>query len=107
MSLFEYIYMLTYVTSPAGPARVDKKMMVTLPSGRVVYFGAAGYDDYTTHKDPQRRLNYIARHRAREDWSDPTTAGFWSRWLLWEEPTLRAALASVAKRLNARVLWRP
>jgi hypothetical protein len=105
--------MLTYIVDPAsaGARGADKKMMVTLPQalgpGHVIYFGAAGAEDYTTHRDPARRASYIARHRPREDWGDPTTPGFWSRWLLWEEPTLRAALASVAKRLNARVLWRP
>lgn len=97
--------MLTYIVEPS--TRADKKMMVTLPTGRVVFFGAAGAEDYTTHKDPARRASYIARHQPREDWSDPTTAGFWSRWLLWEEPTLRAAFAAVSKRLNAKVVWRP
>ena len=97
--------MLTYIVGPS--TRADKKMMVTLPSGRVIYFGAAGAEDYTTHRDPARRASYIARHRPREAWDDENTAGFWSRWVLWQEPTLRAALVAVAKRLNAKVLWRP
>ena len=34
--------------------------------------------------DNKKRLAYIARHKVNQDWTDPTTAGFMSRWVLWE-----------------------
>jgi hypothetical protein len=83
----------------------EKKYYVDLEgdTGRKkrVYFGSAGMTDYTkdnalTRDDRRRR--YLLRHRKMEDWSDPSTAGFWSRWILWEKPTIRAALASVLRR---------
>jgi len=40
----------------------DKKYDAQLPSGKVVSFGASGYGDYTTHKDPSRKKNYLSRH---------------------------------------------
>lgn len=65
-----------------------------------VAFGAAGYEDYTTHKDPERRLRYIARHKAREDWSNPMTPGALSRFILWEEPDLAKAIAKYKRMFN-------
>jgi hypothetical protein len=72
---------------------------------KTVRFGAVGYSDYTVHKDRERRRRYIARHgMGREDWSDPNTAGFWSRWLLWGEHTsLEANLRDISKRLRTQV----
>jgi hypothetical protein len=67
---------------------------------KTVSFGAAGYEDFTIHKDNDRRLRYIARHRATEDWTDPTTPGALSRYILWEEPSLSTAITKFKKRFN-------
>ena len=63
---------MAYIIRPSSSP--SKKWMVTLPTGRVVHFGAAGYDDYTTHGDVRRRRNYIMRHAPNEDWADASTA---------------------------------
>lgn len=70
-----------------------------------VHFGASGYQDYTQHRDADRMRRYLTRHRAREDWTlrGIATAGFWSRWLLWNRPGLRASAADVARRFRIRV----
>jgi hypothetical protein len=78
-----------------------KKWTVTIGSRRVS-FGASGYLDYTQHKDPVRRAAYIARHATRENWNDPSTAGFWSRWLLWERPTIAEAKKEITRRSGIR-----
>ena len=82
----------------APSTRPGSKWMATTVD-RTVHFGAAGYEDYTHHKDPDRRRLYIQRHRRREDWtrSGLLTPGWLSRWLLWERPTLRAAIAAASK----------
>lgn len=59
---------------------------------RRIPFGAKGYEDYTQHKNPMRRASYLSRHRSREDWSNPRTAGALSRWLLWEHTSLQEAV---------------
>lgn len=81
--------------------RKDKRYMVQLqtPDGnRTIHFGSPRHDNFTTHKDPKRRELYIARHMKRERWDDPTTPGFWSRWLLWEEPHLLDAMKSLERK---------
>jgi guanylate kinase len=43
---------------------------------KTTHFGARGMSDYTQHKDPKRKDNYLSRHGGMgEDWKDPTTAG--------------------------------
>ena len=81
-----------------------KKMYAELQkdSGRTkrVYFGAAGMTDYTLSKDPERKKRYLARHQANEDWSNPETAGFWSRWVLWNLTNKSEAIAEATRKAN-------
>jgi Family of unknown function (DUF5754) len=42
--------------------RKDKKLEAVFEDGKKVSFGAAGYEDYTTHKDKKRKENYLSRH---------------------------------------------
>ena len=69
-------------------------------SRRTIRFGAAGMSDFTKHRDEARKQRYLDRHRAREDWNDPLTAGFWSRWILWNKPTIRESLEDVRQRFG-------
>lgn len=70
-----------------------------------VDFGARGYSDYTLHKDPARKQRYITRHSARENWGPGgvRTAGFWSRWILWEKPSLTSAKQFVQRKFKIKV----
>ena len=70
---------------------------------KTVSFGQAGASDYTIHKDKDRMLRYIARHKGmNEDWSSEgyETAGWFSRWILWNLPSLRASVADTNKRFR-------
>ena len=80
--------------------RLDKKFYIITQSGKKVYFGAAGYEDYTIHKDPVRKERYINRHHKNETWTRRgiDTPGFWSRWLLWNKPSLRASYTDLRER---------
>ena len=79
--------------------RKDKKLMAII-GDKTIFFGAVGYGDFTTHKDPARKAQYLARHRTNEDWtiSGLRTAGFWARHLLWSEPSLRASVTTLNRK---------
>ena len=47
---------------------------------------------------------YINRHRVRENWKDPLTPGALSRWILWNEPSLKASVLDYEKRFNLKVI---
>lgn len=85
---------------PIKSDRADKKYYIITDKGNRVYFGASGFDDFTTHKDVIRKKNYIARHRKNENWGKTgiNTAGFWSRWLLWNKPTINESYEDIKKR---------
>jgi hypothetical protein len=63
-----------------------------------IHFGAKGMDDYTLTHSKEQRTMYLQRHKKREDWTDPTSAGALSRWILWGESTNRDENISAFKR---------
>lgn len=84
--------------------RPEKKYMVVV-DGKTIHFGAAGMSDYTKHKDPERRERYVTRHKKRENWikSGIKTAGFWSLWILWNKPTLKASIQDTERRFGIKI----
>jgi hypothetical protein len=82
---------------------LGKKLRATFrdPTGKIstTDFGASGYSDFTINRDPKRRAAYIARH-SNESWTDPTTAGTLSRFILWEHTSIRKAISTFKKNFN-------
>ena len=66
--------------------------MAIIDDKKTVQFGAAGMSDFTIHKDEARKQRYIDRHQKNEHWNDPKTAGFYSRWILWNKPTIESSI---------------
>jgi hypothetical protein len=79
----------------------DKKFKVIV-NNRTIQFGAKGMSDYTKNKDKTRKQLYLSRHRKNENWtkSGIKTAGFWSRWLLWNKPSLLSSKRDIEKRFG-------
>ena len=77
-----------------------KKLRAFFSDGTHVDFGAAGYSDYTKHRDPARKERYILRHRAQENWRSPKARGTLSRFVLWNKPTLAASIADYKRRFG-------
>ena len=85
---------------------VSKKYRIKFPNGKTVDFGGDGYSDYTLHKDVDRQINYLKRHKKRENWSKDGiyTAGFWSRWMLWNRPSITQSINDIKKRFNVTII---
>ena len=84
--------------------KLDKKFKVNVNT-KTIHFGSKGMSDYTINKDPNRKRLYISRHKARENWSKSgiKTAGFWSRWLLWNKPSLDESIQDIEKRFHVTI----
>lgn len=67
---------------------------------KTTHFGSIGYEDFTIHKNPERKARYIARHCKNENWNDPTSAGALSRYILWEKPTLKQSISFYKKKFK-------
>jgi len=70
-----------------------------------VRFGRRPYFDFTSFPKEvreQKKINYLNRHKKREDWgkSGIFTAGFWSRWILWNKSSIQGSLRDVRKRFS-------
>ena len=76
----------------------NKKYDARIDGRKTISFGAAGMSDYTIHKDDERKQRYLDRHKKNENWSDPTTAGYLSRWILWAKPTIEESIKDLNKR---------
>jgi len=73
---------------------------------KTIQFGQEGASDFTKHKNEKRKKNYLARHRPTEDWSRSgmDTAGFHSRFLSWNKPTLEESMRDIERRFGVEVV---
>lgn len=102
---------------PYPSDKKDKKYFVIVNDGesntnkqlfKRVYFGATGYEHYTTtpeykgHQDDDRRRLYELRHKENEKWGykGVETAGFWSYWYLWKFKNHKEAYKYIQKLLK-------
>jgi len=83
----------------------NKKFMVTLEDGREIHFGQKGPSDFTQHHDEERKKRYISRHKKHENWSASgiDTAGWWSRFLLWELPNIDDAIHNIEEKFGVEI----
>ena len=80
--------------------RAGKKFVAKFDDGTQTHFGAAGYEDFTTHGDEARKKRYLDRHRANENWNDYKSAGSLSRWILWNKKSLRESIQDYKQRFS-------
>ena len=88
--------------------KADKKYDAIINGTSTVSFGQKSASDFRQHGDEDRKQRYIKRHEKNEDWTDPMTAGFYSRWLLWNKSTLFESIEDVKRRFpNIKIKWSP
>lgn len=92
-------------------AKSKKYSLIVIQDDRIkktINFGARGMSDYTIHKDPNRKEHYIKRHkRNNEKWGDSInnfkTAGYLSKNILWNLPTISESIKNIENRLNISI----
>ena len=80
----------------------DKKYDARIDGSETVSFGQEGASDFTKHKNTDRKEIYIDRHKKNEDWTKTgvKTAGWMSKHVLWNKPTLKASIDDINKRFK-------
>ncbi len=56
---------------------------------KTTQFGDKRYEDYTQHKDKQRRSKYLTRHKKDLEKGNYMSAGYLSYYILWGASTNR------------------
>lgn len=75
------------------PAHNGKhKYIAVFSNGVHTPFGAIGYEDFTMHKDEERRRRYVGRHKKDLQTKNPYRAGYLSMYILWNKPTIEASI---------------
>ena len=70
---------------PYKSDKPEKKYYIITKDNKRVYFGAAGYSDFTQHKDEARRQRYVARHEKNES-------------KFWNKPSIKQSYEDIKKR---------
>ena len=80
----------------------NKKYDARIDGSKTVSFGQKMASDFTKHKNPDRKEAYIAHHKKNEAWtkSGAKAAGFYSKHVLWNKPTLKASVDDINKRFK-------
>ena len=98
---------LSLISIKKSPKKDKKYVASFCKNGRIkqTHFGAKGYQNYggvgkARHLSKERKKRYIQRHKSRENWSDPTSAGALSRYVLWDKPSFREGVASFKRKFK-------
>lgn len=78
----------------------DKRYKVVIDDKKTIHFGQQGGSTFVDHKNTQKKSDWIARHKVNENWTDPKTAGFWAKHILWNKPTVSASIKNVESRFK-------
>ncbi|MFM7982305.1 MAG: hypothetical protein ACKPKO_23595, partial [Candidatus Fonsibacter sp.] len=55
------------------------------------------------HNEARRQSRYVTRHKANESWSEYTSVGALSRYILWEYSSLTTDINQYAKRFGLQI----
>ena len=98
--------MLIAELSPSNKEDKRYKVIVENPKLKIkktLHFGSKGASTFLEHKDDKIKMNWIKRHKVRENWKDPFSAGFWSKHILWNKIDLEDSIIDTEKRFNIEI----
>ena len=80
--------------------RQGKKFQAVIDNQKTIHSGSKGASDFTLNKDKARKERYERRHKKREDWTDPKSAGLYAKNILWNKRTIQASTKDTNQRFN-------
>ena len=84
------------------PSNNQNKKFTAIINNKKIHFGDSRYQDFTKHKDPERKKAYLSRHK-KDNATNPNYAGFYSTNLLWNKPTLKESIQATNKLYNVNI----
>ena len=79
------------------------KRFVIIMDGMKHHFGSDVGKTFIDGRTQSERENWIKRHSVNKNWNNKHSGIFFSRYLLWTEPTLKEAIKKLEKLLNVKI----
>ena len=83
--------------------RKAKRYRIIFDDSSFVDFGAKGARTLIDDRTQKEKLAWEARHRKDGGFNDPKKGIFYSRYLLWTEPTLKKSVMALEKKLGQKI----
>ena len=80
----------------------NKKYTAVIDNKKSIHFGDNRYQDFTIHKNTERKNAYLARHK-HDKTSNPLYAGFYASNLLWNKKTLAESIRDTNDKYNVNI----
>ena len=80
--------------------RADKKFQAVVDDQKTINFGSKSASDFTLDEEKAHKEKYEKRHKKREGWTDPKTAGFYAKNILWNKHTIQASIKDTNQRFK-------
>lgn len=93
--------LLSIEHTPSAPKAFVARFQLDSGRTKTVRFGTMSNYTLNPNKTTADRTAYIARHRVNENWSDPTSPGALSRYILWgSSRSWRTNMAAFKRRFK-------
>jgi hypothetical protein len=83
--------------------RKAKRYRIIFDDSSFVDFGAKDGRTFTDGRTQKEKLAWIARHKNDGGFNNPNKGIFYSRFLLWTEPTLKKAVKALEQKLGQKI----
>ena len=83
-------------------SNIPNKKFTAIVNNKKINFGDNRYQDFTKHKDPERKKAYLSRHK-NDKTNNPNFAGFYATNLLWNKPTLKESIQATNRKFNVNI----
>jgi len=79
------------------------KRFVIIMQGMKHHFGSDIGKTFIDGRTEKEKQNWVARHKKDKNWDNKHSGIFFSRYLLWTEPTLKDAIKKLEKLLDVKI----
>jgi hypothetical protein len=83
--------------------RKAKRFRLVFDDASYVDFGADGARTFIDGRTQKEKLAWIARHKNDGGYNDSTKGIYYSRMLLWTEPTLKKSVTALEKKIKQKI----
>lgn len=84
-------------------SRPDKKLMAVFSldgKQKIIHFGSKDSQTFAEGADDLKRQNYVKRHKVREDFNNPFSAGSLAYHILWTERSIQKAIQDYKNKFD-------